>query len=72
MGATYGLLVLLPLYVQRTPRLGPEWFYGVVGTALAFQLVYWAIGGDPGRSAGGDPVDARILRRAACACRAPA
>ena len=47
--ALYGIMVLPPLYLRPLPAAGPEWFYGFVGTALAFQLVYWTIGGDPVR-----------------------
>ena len=56
-GATaYGLLVLLPLLFGETGLAGarelradPVSYYGFVSTALAFQLVYWTIGGDPAR-----------------------
>src|ERR1700749_2982088 len=54
--AIYGLIVLLPLYllehVVAAPAaaiLHPEYYYGFVGAAAAWQLVYWTIGGDPVR-----------------------
>ncbi|WP_298674172.1 hypothetical protein [uncultured Sphingomonas sp.] len=47
--AIYGLVVLLPQYFQ-TPPAGAEAFaYGFIGTASAFQLAFWIIGGDPVR-----------------------
>ena len=52
--AVYGLILLLPLYVLEgvaaapDARLAhPEYYYGFVGAAAAWQLVYWVIGGDP-------------------------
>ncbi|MGJ3648392.1 hypothetical protein ACLB0R_07965 [Sphingomonas sp. GlSt437] len=51
--AIYGILVLLPVYFAERlapadkPFTHPEMLYGFVGTALAMQLVYWTIGGDP-------------------------
>ena len=54
--AIYGLILLLPLYfLEKTaaaPEAGfahPEYYYGFVGAAAAWQLVYWVIGGDPVR-----------------------
>ena len=47
--AIYGLLVLLPQYLIAPPAGGEVNFYGFVGTATAFQLVFWVIGGDPVR-----------------------
>jgi hypothetical protein len=54
--AIYGLIVLLPLYFLEksvaTPQellVHPEYYYGFIGTASAFQLIYWTIGADPGR-----------------------
>lgn len=54
--AIYGLIVLLPLYfleqVVAAPAatiLHPEYYYGFVGAAAAWQLVYWTIGSDPVR-----------------------
>lgn len=47
--AVYGLLVLLPLYfVPPLPGAEPV-AYGFIGTAVAFQLAFWVIGGDPVR-----------------------
>ena len=46
--AVYGLLALLPQYLL--PQPGAELVaYGFIGTAAAFQLVFWVIGGDPVR-----------------------
>ena len=54
--AVYGLLALAPLLLAETsilgggePRSDPVSHHGFVGTALAFQLAYWTIGGDPAR-----------------------
>lgn len=45
--AVYGILALVPIYFQPMPATGQAFHYGFVGTALAFQLVFWVIGGDP-------------------------
>lgn len=52
--AIYGLIVLLPLYFLEHVVAAPaasiphaEYYYGFVGSAAAWQLVYWTIGGDP-------------------------
>jgi hypothetical protein len=52
----YGLIVITPLYflegaVARTagPVTHPEYYYGFVGTALAFQVLFLIIGHDPVR-----------------------
>ncbi|MES2096169.1 MAG: hypothetical protein V4459_05370 [Pseudomonadota bacterium] len=54
--AIYGLILLLPLYfMERTAAAPaaaldhPEYYYGFVGAAAAFQLIYWVIGGHPAR-----------------------
>lgn len=54
--AIYGLAVLLPLYLLEhqvaAPAAAlahPEYYYGFIGAAAAWQLVYWTIGGDPVR-----------------------
>lgn len=54
--AIYGLIVLLPLYLLEhqvaAPAAAlahPEYYYGFIGAAGAWQLVYWTIGGDPAR-----------------------
>ena len=49
----YGLIVLLPLFFVE-PLLvpapsRPEDYYGFLGSATAFQLVYLTIGRDPAR-----------------------
>ncbi|MGD9561795.1 MAG: hypothetical protein AB7F88_06205 [Pyrinomonadaceae bacterium] len=47
----YGLLVLVPQYFVEaggTPVTGkPEFFYGFIGVAVAFQLVFLLIAADP-------------------------
>ncbi|MDB5710928.1 MAG: hypothetical protein JWL96_2998 [Sphingomonas bacterium] len=50
----YGLIVLLPLYFgeHAMAALGqvltkPEYYYGFLGAACSFQLVYLMIGRDP-------------------------
>lgn len=52
--AIYGLILLLPLYLLEKAVAAPdaafahpEYYYGFVGAAAAWQLVYWTIGGDP-------------------------
>jgi len=52
--AIYGLIILLPLYFLERQVAAPaavfahpEYYYGFVGAAAAWQLVYWTIGGDP-------------------------
>ena len=54
--AIYGLIVLLPLYflerqvaAPAAALAHPEYYYGFIGAAAAWQLVYWTIGGDPVR-----------------------
>ncbi len=54
--AIYGLVLLLPLYFLEKAVAAPdpafahpEYYYGFVGAAGAWQLVYWVIGGDPVR-----------------------
>ena len=46
--ALYGAAALL-LTALTPPATGELFFHGFVGTALAFQLVFWIIGGDPVR-----------------------
>jgi hypothetical protein len=46
--AVYGVLGLMSLVLTQTPPNGDAlYFYGFVGTAMAFQFVFWIIGGDP-------------------------
>ncbi|HUQ13881.1 MAG TPA: hypothetical protein VM055_06360 [Novosphingobium sp.] len=46
--AIYGVLVVAPLYLLPPPAPKSEaYYYGFVGAALAFQGLYWIIGGDP-------------------------
>ncbi|HSD47804.1 MAG TPA: hypothetical protein VLB87_14345, partial [Pyrinomonadaceae bacterium] len=53
----YGLIVLLPMYFmeERTgldyppPITHPEYYYGFIGVAVAWQLVFLVISRDPVR-----------------------
>ena len=45
--AVYGVLVLTPMYFLPPPAERTEAYFGFIGSALAFQLAYWIIGGDP-------------------------
>lgn len=54
--AIYGLILVLPLYFMEKTAAAPaalldhpEYYYGFIGAAAAWQLVYWVIGGDPAR-----------------------
>ena len=47
--AIYGLAVLLPTYFAPVASGAEVVAYGFTGTAAAFQLVFWVIGGDPVR-----------------------
>lgn len=47
--AIFGLLALLPQYLLPQPAGAELVAYGFIGTAAAFQLVFWVIGGDPVR-----------------------
>ena len=47
--AIYGVIVLVPLYLTPLPKAGAEVFFGFVGLALVFQVVFWTIGSDPAR-----------------------
>lgn len=53
----YGLLALVPMYfmesqigIDTPPAIThPEYFYGFIGVAVAFQLVFIIISTDPGK-----------------------
>jgi hypothetical protein len=53
----WGVVSLVPLYflegrigvASPPPITHPEYFYGFIGCALAWQLVYWLIARDPAR-----------------------
>jgi hypothetical protein len=57
VAGVYGILVLFPMYFLEArlseqfppPVTHPELYYGFVGTALAWQLVYLLISRDPVR-----------------------
>lgn len=57
IAGVYGLIVLLPLYALEN-RIGqdappaithPEYFYGFIGVAVAWQVAFLIIGRDPAR-----------------------
>ena len=51
----YGLVILLPLYfleertgIEQPPPINhPEYYYGFIGAAVAWQLVFLVMGRDP-------------------------
>ena len=47
--AIFGLVALLPQYLLPQPAGTELVAYGFIGTAAAFQLVFWVIAGDPVR-----------------------
>ena len=57
VAGVYGLLVLLPQYFMEgrigrdlpPPITHPEHFYGFIGLAVVFQLLFFLIAGDPVR-----------------------
>ena len=57
VAGVYGLLALLPMYalerqigVDDPPAIThPEYFYGFIGVAVAWQLAFLVIGQDPAR-----------------------
>ena len=47
--AAYGVVALLATWVRPAPAGDALFFHGFAGTAMAFQLAFWIIGGDPVR-----------------------
>lgn len=55
IAGVYGLLALVPMYFMESqigvdtppPITHPEYFYGFIGVAVAFQLVFLIISTDP-------------------------
>jgi len=47
--AIFGLVALLPQYLLPQPAGAELVSYGFIGTAAAFQLVFWIIGGNAPR-----------------------
>jgi len=60
----YGLIVLFPQYFMESkvgqdyppPITHPEYFYGFIGTALAFQILFLLISKDPVRYRAAMPI----------------
>lgn len=50
IAAAYGLLALLPMYLQPPPdAAAPAFYYGFIGVASAWQLAFLLIAHDPVR-----------------------
>ena len=49
VAAVYGVVALLASLTQPAPSLGALTHYGFIGTALAFQGVFWIVARDPVR-----------------------
>jgi hypothetical protein len=57
LSGAYGVVVLLPLYflesliaAYNAPAIThPEFYYGFIGVALSFQVLFFIIGTDPVR-----------------------
>ena len=57
LAGIWGILVLLPLYFTETnpqviplpPITHPEYYYGFIGVALAWQVVFFMISADPAK-----------------------
>lgn len=45
----YGLIALIPLYFRRPPATHAEFFYGFIGIAIAWQIVFLVIAGNVAR-----------------------
>lgn len=49
VAAVYGVIALVPLYFRKPPAVSPEFFYGFIGVALAWQILFFVIARDPVR-----------------------
>ena len=49
LAGIYGVLVLVPMYFRRAPAEHPEFFYGFIGVALAWQVLFLIMSRDPVR-----------------------
>ena len=49
LAGIYGVLVLVPMYFRTAPSEHPEFFYGFIGVALAWQVLFFVISRDPVR-----------------------
>jgi hypothetical protein len=50
LAAAYGLIALLPMYFQAPPDLThPEFYFGFIGVATAWQFAFLVIAQDPVR-----------------------
>jgi hypothetical protein len=48
LAAAYGLIALLPMYFQAPPDLThPEFYFGFIGVATAWQFAFLVIAQDP-------------------------
>ncbi len=48
IAAAYGLIALLPMYFQAPPDLThPEFYFGFIGVATAWQFAFLIIASDP-------------------------
>lgn len=48
LSAAYGLIALLPMYFQAPPDLThPEFYFGFIGVATAWQFAFLIIAADP-------------------------
>lgn len=45
----YGVIALIPQYFFPAPAQRPEFFYGFIGIALAWQILFFVIASDPVR-----------------------
>ena len=49
IAGVYGVLALVPMYFWKPPADRPEFFYGFIGVALAWQVLFFVISRNPGR-----------------------
>ena len=49
IAAVYGVIALIPQYFRPAPAERAEFFYGFIGIAIAWQIVFFLISRDPVR-----------------------